>query len=315
MSPLSIIRRSDLVTNRYINRTIKIKTSILFISDKSNGLFSAIHLSGTKYRKEILLRKRTILSFPSLYHRLYHDWIAVLFSIMRVQVYSRRSINRLRERERERWSRRGVKGQRGLFLGAKGRGEGWKEGCKPGRHKGKRAHTDREARREAKGVALTSGWRNAATSSSSSRILLALRLTLTLAEHRSVSSNEVSGERLARGSPRRPFQAGSIIEEVIGVIYLLLSRPVKHRSSRSVCENERLIRLDLGQEWRGGFYDSLDFFILSRFFNFIIDSRLYFNRIKKGEWRFHILPGILRSEYGWDVRIRGKVIFSFLEEV
>lgn len=67
------------------------------------------------------------------------------------------------------------------------------------------------------------------------------------------------------------------------MIYLLLSRPVKHRSSRSVCENERLIRLDLGQEdWRGGFYDSLDFFILSRFFNFIIDSRLYF-RIKKGE--------------------------------
>lgn len=48
---------------------------------------------------------------------------------------------------------------------------------------------------------------------SSSRILLALRLTLTLAEHRSVSSNEVSGERRARGSPVcLPFQAGLEID-------------------------------------------------------------------------------------------------------
>lgn len=92
---------------------------------------------------------------------------------MRVQVYSRWSINRLnlreREMEREGWSRRGVvgKGQRGLFLPER---SGWKERVE---RRGVASRPSTRANTQVRGgrleggwkeVALTSGWRNAATS-------------------------------------------------------------------------------------------------------------------------------------------------------
>lgn len=80
-----------------------------------------------------------------------------------------------------------------------------RRGCKPARYKGKHTSGGLEgSERGCSDVRMTQCCNllsPSVPSPSSSRILLALRLTLTLAEHRSVSSNEVSGERLARGSP------------------------------------------------------------------------------------------------------------------
>lgn len=155
--------------------------------------------------------------FPSIFSITIHRCtiLAVLFSIMRVQVYSRWSINRLNregEREREGWSRRGVKGQRGLFLPEQGKERVERRGVvsRPGTRANTQVRGLEGSERGCSDVRMTQCC-NLPTSSS--RILLALRLTLTLAEHRSVSSNEVSGERRARGSPVcLPFQAGLEID-------------------------------------------------------------------------------------------------------
>lgn len=130
---------------------------------------------------------------------------------MRVAVYSRgrstgwAACETQRDR-RWRWRRRRLdrvvgKGQRGLYLvsavcrgGAKRR-----EGCKPPRT---RANIQVGGWRKAKGVALTSGWRNAGATPLASSRISALRLTLTLLEHRSVLERGES--RGWRGSPR-PF--------------------------------------------------------------------------------------------------------------
>lgn len=72
-------------------------------------------------------------------------------------------------------------------------------GCKPPRT---RANIQAGGWRKAKGVALTSGWRNAGATPLASSRISALRLTLTLLEHRSVLERGES--RGWRGSPR-PF--------------------------------------------------------------------------------------------------------------
>lgn len=164
---------------------------------------------------------------------------------MRVQVYSRWSINRLNLRERERNRERGmIEARRSrkratwpIPPGAEWmEGEGWKErGCEPARHKGKHTSAGRKVGgRLERGCSDVRMTQCCNLPTSSSRILLALRLTLTLAEHRSVSSNEVSGERLARGSPVcLPF-ASRLRDwsEVIGVIYLP-PFPLKRERDRS----------------------------------------------------------------------------------
>lgn len=134
---------------------------------------------------------------------------------MRVAVYSRgRSTGwaacETQRDKRWRWRRRRRrldrvvgKGQRGLYLvSAVCRGGAKRKGVVSRLVQGQTYWRVAGGWRKAKGVALTSGWRNAGATPLVSSRISALRLTLTLLEHRSVLERGES--RGCRGSPR-PF--------------------------------------------------------------------------------------------------------------